>query len=114
MIEEIYALATSYMEDGWDENLLELYCKTAKVQLENQLKAGITPEECQDVFALACAWTAIAYYGQAKESDGVSSFSAGDFSVTKNGVQYGQLRHQAEQLLAPFSKGQMGFMGVAT
>ncbi len=114
MIEDIYALATTLVGDDFDQHLLELYCKAAVAQLGQQLKPGVAPEDCQELFVTAAAWIAAGFYGQAMETDGVTSFSAGDFSVTKNGVQYGQLRHQAEQLMAPYCKGQMSFLGVAT
>lgn len=114
MVEDVYALATTFLKGEVDRSLLEVYCRAAMSQLERQLKAGVTLQDCGELFITAAAWIAVGFYGQSMDTDGVSSFSAGDFSVTKSGVQYGQLRQQAEQLMAPYCKGQMGFLGVAT
>ncbi|MFI3312431.1 MAG: hypothetical protein R3Y62_00950 [Eubacteriales bacterium] len=114
MEQDIYALAVSFVQEPIDGPRMEIYCKTAMEQLRHRLRAGISPEDCRNTFVPAAAWTAVAYYGQSLDNDGIASFTAGNFSITKDGVYFVQLRHQAELLMAPYSKGEMGFVGVAT
>ena len=87
-----------------------------------RLKAGVTPEDCREVFICAAAWSAAAGYftQQSAASWNIESFTVGDVSVkTASGEKTAQqtpvqrLTQQAQLLMRPFCRAEdFAFVGV--
>ncbi len=112
MEQEIFDLAVTFLEDSADHSALDYFCKAAFAQLRAGLKPQFLPEDCRDAFVPAAAWLALGFYNHTQGADGVSAFSVGDMSLTKNTEQQRQLALQAERLMAPYLRGEMAFLGV--
>lgn len=105
MITSVLALAKTLGQGGEDEAVLSALCEVAVTELEGRLRAGLLAEDCQPAFGIAAAWLALAYYSVSGEStEGISSFSVGDFSVTQGsgGSGVSEYRAQAEALMRPY------------
>ncbi|MCI2106213.1 MAG: hypothetical protein LKK00_05770 [Intestinimonas sp.] len=118
MTEEIMALARSLggLGEEEDSRLLPL-CQAAEAELTGRLREGIAPEDCAQAFSLAAAWLALADRSAGQETDGVTGFTAGSFTVRREGGEARQavetLRRRAEAILAPWLKdGGFAFQGV--
>ncbi len=85
-----------------EEEALTVLSGQVAIQLEGRLRKGISPEDCQDAFVLAGAWTVLAHY--AVSGDKVSQFTAGDVTVHHRDAkeQHAALLLQAEQVLRPY------------
>ena len=66
MLEEIYALALTFLGGAGEDTALRAACKAAEAELGAKLKPGISPEDCSDSFVCAAAWLALAGYGAAE------------------------------------------------
>ena len=60
LLEEIYEAAAQAAPSGADEELLQRLCRISAAQWQARLKAGVTPEDCREVFICAAAWSAAA------------------------------------------------------
>ena len=60
MEDEIFNMALKLGGDGCDEEVLRSLCQTARVQLEGELREGLSPDDCGTAFVLAAAWLALA------------------------------------------------------
>jgi len=75
-------LLSSCRED--EVQTLEVLCTAAVVQLQQQLKEGLTPENCRECFVPAAAWLAAAQLLLARGGEGCEeSFTAGDVSIRR-------------------------------
>jgi len=110
MTDQIYAQALALLGGSCDnEQALRASCEAAERELAGRLRKKLTPEGIRDVFSAAAAILALSLYTQLGDlsgtgADSVSSFRAGDVSVTKRGagsVRSGAnaLRAQAEAML---------------
>ena len=83
LLEEIYEAAAQAAPSGADEELLQRLCRISAAQWQARLKAGVTPEDCREVFICAAAWSAAAGYftQQSAASWNIESFTVGDVSV---------------------------------
>ena len=113
MLEEIYALALTFLGGAGEDAALRAACKAAEAELGAKLKPGVSPEDCSDSFVCAAAWLALAVYGAA-ETGGAEQFSVADVSIKKGGGAASKaLRAQAESLMAPWcAAGAFQFLGV--
>lgn len=96
MIAEVFDMAKTLGSGGEDEAVLLALCEVAVEELEGRLRGGLTVEDCQPAFRIGAAWIALEYLNSGGE---VTSFSAGDFSVTQ---AVGGYRGQAESLMRPY------------
>lgn len=122
LLEEIYEAAAQAAPSGADEELLQRLCRISAAQWQAQLKAGVTPEDCREVFICAAAWSAAAGYftQQSAASWNIESFTVGDVSVkTASGEKTAQqtpvqrLTQQAQLLMHPFCRAEdFAFVGV--
>ena len=122
LLEEIYEAAAQAAPSGADEALLQRLCRISAAQWQARLKAGVTPEDCREVFICAAAWSAAAGYAtqQSAASWNIESFTVGDVSVkTASGEKTAQqtpvqrLTQQAQLLMRPFCRAEdFAFVGV--
>lgn len=111
--EEIYTLAKEIY--GEESEQLRTVCSAVELQLKNSLADGYTVEDCKDQFILAAAATAVEMYvGMTDTAQSISSYSAGNISVTRSSAgTHGNLSQQARLLLTPYLKDEgFAFMGV--
>ena len=105
LLDEIYQLSSELI--GETSTQLEKLCQIVKVRLENKLKDGITTEDCHEVFVPAAAAMAASMYSEMKAiSDDVSSFSAGNISISRT-IECTELKEfldMSQELLAPYLK----------
>ena len=114
MQEKIMALARELcgVEEEGDQTLLETLCQAWQQRWTSKLPAGTSPENCQEVFLCAVAFSAAADF-LAGQNDGIESFSAGEVTMKREGAaQLAQraqsLRQTAEKLMEPYT-GPAGF-----
>ena len=122
LLEEIYEAAAQAAPSGADEELLQRLCRISAAQWQARLKAGVTPEDCREVFICAAAWSAAAGYAtqQSAASWNIESFTVGDVSVKTSGGEKtssagvpGALLAQAKAVLKPYCRGEgFSFLGV--
>ena len=104
MEEQVLELLKQLRSCTEGDELLLLLCRTACSRLEGMLKSGVTPEDCGESFLLAAAWLAMDWLTDVGESAGITSLSAGDLTVRREGVSRGKGKDQAMKLLAPWLK----------
>lgn len=122
LLEEIYEAAAQAAPSGADEELLQRLCRISAAQWQARLKAGVTPEDCREVFICAAAWSAAAGYftQQSAASWNIESFTVGDVSVKTTGLENTsqmsapqKLEWQARMLMRPFCRPEgFAFVGV--
>ena len=117
LLEEIYEAAAQAAPSGADEELLQRLCRISAAQWQARLKAGVTPEDCREVFICAAAGY---FTQQSAASWNIESFTVGDVSVkTASGEKTAQqtpvqrLTQQAQLLMRPFCRAEdFAFVGV--
>ena len=101
-----------------EEALLGLLCAAAEEQWTGRLRAGVRPEDCEETFRCACAFTAAAGILRSRGGRAALSFTAGSVSVRSGGAGEAEsaaiaLEVQAARLMAPWCEGEdFAFLGV--
>lgn len=86
-----------------DRQRLEVLCQNARRELEGQLRAGVTAQDCGDALLFAAAWLALSDLWTGDAAAGVTAFSAGNLSIqTGEGASGNALRDRAHRLMAPY------------
>ena len=96
MKEEILKLVNALCQPGVDDAALDTLCAAACGRLDGMLADGVTPEDC--------AWLVMDYLKDSRGWDGVTSLSAGDMTVRREGGGSGRLEARAMALMAPYMK----------
>ena len=116
MVRQVMELARSmgHVEED-EQGLLDNLCARACQQLTDELREGVTPEDCAQSFVVAGAWMALAGLEVGRCSGQARRFTAGD--VTVDSADAGQraqmLYTQARQLMAGWIKDRkFAFYGV--
>lgn len=111
MDEEIFNTAKSVCAyDAEDEALLRRLCAASAEALENELRAGVMPEDCEGAFTCAAGWLAAAAMTEARfgGAEELSSLRAGDVTVSTRGgagsERAAALRRSARQLMEPYTQ----------
>lgn len=115
MTEQVLKLVQALCGSGQDETVLTALCANACEVLNRRLKDGLTAEDCGEAYPLAAAWLAMDWLRGVQELDGITSLSAGDISVRREGNgDSGKLSQKAMELMAPFLRDEgFHFRGVA-
>lgn len=115
MTEQVLKLVQALCGPGQDETVLAALCANACGALDRRLKDGLTAEDCGEAYPLAAAWLAMDWLRGAQGLDGITSLSAGDISVRREGSgDGGKLSQKAMELMAPFLRDDgFHFRGVA-
>ena len=101
-----------------EEALLGLLCAAAEEQWTGRLRAGVRPEDCEETFRCACAFTAAAGILRSRGGSGTPGFTAGSVSVRAGGAGETEgaaraLEAQAAALMAPWrGEADFAFQGV--
>ena len=94
--------------------LLKILCQAAEVSLRNQLRDGLTAENCKADFVAAASLFALAALNEAGQAGTLEEFRAGDLTVKRSGMDTSSrcLQRQAELIIQPFLKDGFVFLGV--
>ena len=106
MVEQIAALCKQLgAGDDWDV-LLRPLAQGAMEQLRAGLRPGVTPEDCGELFPLACAMAVMGTLQELDGEDRVTSFTAGEVTIRTEGPC--RSARAARRLLSPWM-GDEGF-----
>ena len=114
MTEKIVAMAKALGAGEEQEELLSVLCQAAQRELEGRLRPELTPEDCESAFVPAAAWMALAWLNTGTGGEGITSFTAGDVTIRREGGrESAALLDQAQRLMAPYLRdGGFAFLGV--
>lgn len=104
MKEEILKLVNALCQTGVDDTVLNTLCDAACSKLDGMLAEGVTAEDCAEVYVPAAAWLVMDWLQVSKGLDGVTSLSAGDMTVRREGSAGGHLEQRAMELMGPYLK----------
>lgn len=119
--DEIYEKAVELLGGSVSDGkvaALRSMCEAAGAELLARLRSGVSAEEIKASFVMAAGVLALSMYTQLSGDEEVSSFSAGNLSVSKSkssggGSSASALRAQAETMLASYLTGHgFEFLGV--
>lgn len=117
MLEQVMELVQALGGAGQSETLLEAVCAAACRTLDQKLKDGLTPEDCQGAYPLAAAWLAMDWLRSGRGLEGVTALSAGDISVRRepgSGEGAEKLSRRAMELMGPYLRDEaFVFRGVS-
>lgn len=103
MVEQVLELTQALCGPGQDEDVLRTLCESACRVLDRRLKDGLTAEDCGGAYPLAAAWMAADWLRGTQGFDGITSLSAGDISVRREGGgDGGGLSRRALEIMSPF------------
>lgn len=110
MTEQVLELLQGLCGVGQDENMLRMLCESACKVLDGRLKDGLAPEDCGGAYLLAAAWLAMDWLRGSQGMDGITSLSAGDISIRREGGgDNGKLSQRAMEIMEPYF-GSDGFV----
>ena len=116
LTQQVYsqAVLVSGIDAKQQEMLLTVLCQSAVSGLRNQLRSGITPEDCKADFVAAASLFALAALESALEGSVGEEFRAGDLTVKRSGGSAASncLFNQAELVIAPYLEDRFAFLGV--
>jgi len=101
--EQVLELVQALGGAGQDEEVLRTLCANACQTLDRRLKDGLRPEDCQGAYPLAAAWLVMDWLRDSRGLEGVTSLTAGDISVRRDGASdSGKLSERAFELMGPY------------
>ena len=103
MTEQVMELVQGLCGPGQDEELMRTLCAGACQVLDGLLRDSVTAQDCLEQYRLAAAWIAMDWLRAGRDWNGVTSLSAGDLTVRREGAgDDGKLSRQAMELMAPY------------
>lgn len=116
LTEQIYAQALVLIQDSEDEKLpmLEILCRCAENSLRQNLREGVSPEDCKADFVAAASLYALAAMSEMDELAQMDQIKAGDLTLRRGSTDSAAccLRYQAEVMMSPYMKDRFSFVGV--
>lgn len=116
LTEQIYAQALVLIQDSEDDKLpmLEVLCRCAENSLRQNLREGVSPEDCKADFVAAASLYALAALSEMDELAQMEQIKAGDLTLRRGSTDSAAccLRYQAEMMMMPYMKDRFTFMGV--
>lgn len=114
MTEKIVALAKALGAQEGQEELLTTLCQAAEQELNSKLRPDWTAEDCESAFVPAAAWMALAWLRTGAGGEEVTSFTAGDVTIRREGGrETAALLDQAQRLMSPYLRDSgFSFLGV--
>ena len=100
MTEQIVALCKQLGAGDDRDALLHPLAQGAYEQLSAGLRPGVTPEDCGEIFTLACAMAVMGALQELTGEDRITAFSAGEVTIRTEGP--GQNARMARRLLSPW------------
>ena len=105
MKEEIFHLVKALCMPGVEDSVLDTLCQAACERLDGLLADGVTAEDCETRYTLAAAWLVMDWLGDTRNWEGITSLSAGDMTVRREGGgKSGSLERRAMAMMAPYLK----------
>lgn len=105
MKEEILKLVNALCQPTVDSAALDTLCEAACQRLDGMLADGVTPRDCAETYVTAAAWLVMDLLRDGADWDGVTSLSAGDMTVRREGASAaGRLEQRAMELMGPYLK----------
>ena len=110
--DEIRTRTQKLLQSTVEASLVEAVCVGTEQLLRQQLRSGLTPDDCRDVFVLSAALLSLACLNHAA-SEGLEQFQAGTVRLVfdRSGDR---LSEMARELIAPFCRSSTAFVGVRT
>lgn len=116
LTEQIYAQALVLIQDSEDDKLpmLEVLCRCAENSLKQNLREGVSPDDCKADFVAAASLYALAALSEMDELAQMEQIKAGDLTLRRGSTDSAAccLRYQAEMMMAPYMKDRFSFAGV--
>ena len=116
LTEQIYAQALVLIQDSEDDKLpmLEVLCRCAENSLKQNLREGVSPDDCKADFVAAASLYALAALSEMDEVAQMEQIKAGDLTLRRGSTDSAAccLRYQAEMMMAPYLKDRFSFVGV--
>ncbi len=93
------------------QQLLELYCRSAVTNLTARLQEGLTPDDCKADLVAAGALYALAALSETDELANLQRVQVGDVTLIPGGVSASTrcLRKQADMLISPYCVDNFAF-----
>lgn len=115
--QEIFDFAAEMCGGEISETVMRALCRAAAGELRQRLREGVGAEEIRELFVAAAGVLALSMYTAAGGRSTVTSFKAGNLSVTcadgGEPVSATGLRRMAENMLAAYLRDEgFGFLGV--
>ena len=114
--EQIYTQTMVLVQDSEDEKLamLEILCRCAESSLRQNLREGITPDDCKADFVAAARVYALAALSEMDDLEQMREIKAGDLTLRRGSQNSAAccLRYQAEVMMKPYMKDRFSFVGV--
>ena len=105
MKEEILTLLKALCRPGVDDTVLGALCDAACKRLDGMLSDGVTAGDCAESYVTAAAWLVMDWLRDSRDWEGVTSLSAGDMTVRREGgAASGRLEERAMELMGPYLK----------
>ena len=106
MVEQVMELVQALGGAGQSEDVLRMLCGNACRTLDRRLRDGLSAEDCEGAYPLAAAWLALDWLRCGQGLEGITSLSAGDISVRREGSssEAGKLAERAFELMGPYLK----------
>lgn len=115
LTEQVYAQALLLVgqDNNVQEELLNLFCRSAVVSLTAQLREGLTPNDCKADFVAAASLYALAAVAECDEIGNLNHIQVGDVTVKRGGgPATACLRNQARMMMSPYLASGVAFLGV--
>lgn len=109
MKEQVLELLHTLCRPTLGDEALGTLCEAACRKLDGLLADGVTAEDCAQEYLLAAAWTVMAWMEAGRGWEGITSLSAGDMTVRRDGGGEGRLEERALALMRPYLRDE-GFV----
>ena len=118
LIEQTFAQAVllSGVEGTQQEQMLEMFCRSAVTYLTAQLREGLTPADCKVDFIAAGALYALAALSEVDSANGMQRVQLADVTLVPGDTSAACrcLRKQADMMMAPYCADTFAFRGGIT
>ena len=104
MEENVLTMVKAMGAPAAEESVLRALCAAACGKLDGMLADGVTAQDCAEAYVPAAAWLVMDWLQASKGLDGVTSLSAGDMTVRREGGREHGLEQRALELMAPWLK----------
>ena len=102
MKESVMTMVRALCSDRVEDMVLEVLCDAACRRLDEMLADGVTANDCAEAYLPAAAWLTLAMLKDSRNWEGVTSLSAGDMTVRREGGS--ALEGRAMTLMGPWLK----------
>ena len=109
MKEQVLELLHALCRPALGDEALGVLCEAVCRRLDGLLADGVTAEDCAQEYRLAAAWLVMAWMEAGQGWEGVTSLSAEDMTVRRDGGGESRLEERALELMRPYLRDE-GFV----